>query len=196
MQRLPIMKLDTDRILGVTALIVGVASLAVVVYQTQLERRVQSASVLPYLTMAVTLNNQETFFTLRNAGLGPARINRVRVLHKGGDVEGDASDFYVKMRTDKEAPFDVDPIKVGRLIPAGEWIRMLGTATADATRRELFVKEMLRLFEVAEVPRLWYATLREKGVVTEGAVLEITYSSVFGEQWVVRSDNIVPTTRP
>lgn len=37
MQRLPIMKLDTDRILGVTALIVGVASLAVVVYQTQVD---------------------------------------------------------------------------------------------------------------------------------------------------------------
>jgi hypothetical protein len=113
------MRFDGDRLLGLSAMMVAVASLAVVVYQAQLqrdqnelERRAHAASVLPYLMFVTTMNNDGVFLNLRNTGIGPARIERVRVLHRGGEFSE--------------------------------------------------------------------------------AVLEVTYSSVFGEQWVLRSDNMVP----
>jgi hypothetical protein len=41
-----------------------------------------------------------------------------------------------------------------------------------------------------EVPRSWYANAGESG--RPKAVIEITYSSVYGEHWRIRSDRMVP----
>ncbi len=194
-------------------MMVGVASLAVVVYQAQLqrdqnelERRAHAASVLPYLMVVTTMNDQGVFMNVRNAGVGPARIDRVRVLHGGGEVPGDAVDFYFRMRSDPNMPTDIDQLKPGRLIAAGEWVLMLGTGNAAA--RPHMTAELLRLFEIAELPRNMYdaydkqlgeqagQAVRQANVPVlkprEKAVLEVTYSSVFGEQWILRSDDIVP----
>jgi hypothetical protein len=46
------------------------------------------------------------------------------------------------------------------------------------------------LFEIAEVPRTWYSNLGVAG--GEKAVIAITYASVYGDRWRVRSDRIVP----
>jgi hypothetical protein len=199
------MKLDTDKILAISAMVVGVASLVVVVYQTQLqresaeaERRAQAASVLLYLMVVTTMNNEGVFLNLRNTGIGPARIERVRVLHRGGEFQGDAVDFYSKMRSDTKMGFDIDQLKPGRLVPAGEWIRMLGTT--NSTSREQMTVELLRLFDIAELQQVMYEEYDKR--VSEGklqprekGVLEVTYSSVFGEQWVLRSDDMVPRAR-
>ena len=183
-------------------MMVGVASLAVVVYQAQLqrdqnelERRAHAASVLPYLMIVTTINDQGVFLNVRNTGIGPARIERVRVLHRGREVPGDAVDFYTRMRLDPNLPTDIDQLKPGRLVPAGEWIRTLGTA--NAANNEQMLKELLRLFEIAELQRNMYEgydrLAREQGLAPrEEAVLEVTYSSVFDEQWVLRSDDMVP----
>jgi hypothetical protein len=42
-------KLSTDRILGLSALFVGLGSLFIIVYQTYVMRESQAASVLPYV---------------------------------------------------------------------------------------------------------------------------------------------------
>ncbi len=183
-------------------MVVGVASLFVVVYQaqlqreqTELERRAQAASVLPYLMIVTTINDQGVFLNVRNTGLGPARLERVQVLHRGAEFMGDAADFYFRMRNDSSLPTDIDQLKPGRLIPAGEWVMTLGTGnTASKTP---MLKELLRLFEIAELqPSMYqeYDSLVAKSEARprEKAVLEITYASVFGEQWVLRSDGYVP----
>lgn len=191
-------------------MIVGVGSLVAVVYQTQLDResaqldreaaqreqRAQSASVLPYLAVVATINGDGTFLNVRNTGIGPARIEKVRVLHRGTEFAGDAAEFYMKYRVDPNLAFDFDLLQPGRLVPAGEWVRMVGTG-GDAARREKMLIELLRLFEIAELPRGMYEEYERlaptrKLPPREKAVLEITYSSVFGEQWVLRSDSMVP----
>jgi hypothetical protein len=53
-----------------------------------------------------------------------------------------------------------------------------------------FLPDALRLFEIAEVPRSWYTGLGVAG--GDKAVIEITFSSVYGDRWRVRSDRIVP----
>jgi hypothetical protein len=193
------MKFDTDKIIGLSAMVIGLASLGVVYYQAQLqrdqmelERRATAASVMPYLTTNLSRADVGAAFNLRNTGIGPARIEGVRILHKGSVFDGDAVDFYLKMRTDSSQGYNSDPVQVGRLVPAGEWVQMLGSG-GDLPTRNAMAVEILRLFDIAEA-RAAYPELKlfKPDIVLEGAVLEITYSSVFGDRWVMRSDNMVP----
>lgn len=61
-------KWDTDRIVGISAMIVGVGSLFIVIYQTALIREQQKAQALPYLLIAFNTNAAGSFIALRNVG--------------------------------------------------------------------------------------------------------------------------------
>lgn len=197
------MKFDTDKIIGLSAMAIGLASLGVVYYQAQLqreqmelERKATAASVLPYLMTNVSFSPEGSSFNLRNVGIGPALIDGVRVLHKGTVFSGDPHAFWLENRKDMTLGSNVDPVKVGRLVSAGEWVQMLGISGDQATRDRMGV-EIIRLFTIAEAQSTgFYELLTKDGIALEGAVLEVTYSDVFGKQWVLRSDNIVPQPRP
>ena len=62
-------KWDTDRIVSLSAMVVGVGSLVIILYQTKLMREQQRASVMPYLMMAIqsSTNDHRTYLTVRNA---------------------------------------------------------------------------------------------------------------------------------
>jgi hypothetical protein len=81
------MKLNTDRIVSLSAMAVGIGSLFIIVYQTHLIRESQHASVLPYLMVAINSNDSGIHVTLSNAGIGPALIEDVRVLFQGRQLE-------------------------------------------------------------------------------------------------------------
>ena len=180
------MKFDTDRIVSLSAMAVGIGSLCIIVYQTQLMRQAQHASVLPYLTVALMANDQGTSLLLGNTGIGPALIDEVRIRYKGREIVADPSDFYTGLRPNSKIPLGVDKVLPGRLIPAGASIRML---ESNVGRQEL-LKDLLDLFEIAEVPRSWYVNAGASG--TEKAVIEITFKSVYGDRWRIRSDRMVP----
>lgn len=184
------MKFSTDRIVSLSAMAVGIGSLFIIMYQTQLTRQAQHASVLPYLMIAINANDDGVYVVLSNTGVGPALIDDVRVRYQGREIESDPYEFYIGLRADAvRGGLDVNKIMPGRLIPAGVSIQMLGIAGAGE-RGQMFLGELLRLFEVAEVPKSWYAGVGASG--TEKAVIEITYSSVYGDRWRIRSDRIVP----
>ena len=186
-----------DRVVSVIAIVVGVGSLAVVVLQTQIMREQQRASVLPYLMLAVqsSINDNRTYLTVRNGGIGPAMLDDVRVRYKGRDYVGDPYDFFVQQRPEviKTIPMGVDKLIPGRLVPAGEWIMTMG---ADGEKHSQLLGELLRLFVIAEVPRSWLASSGADGPDSEKAVVIVTYSSVYGEQWHLRSDSFVPVRGP
>ena len=50
--------------------------------------------------------------------------------------------------------------------------------------------DMLKLFDVADVPDDWYTGL--KLTRKDKAVIEVTFASVYGERWRIRSDRVVP----
>jgi hypothetical protein len=182
--------LSTDRIVSLSAMAVGVGSLFVIVYQTHLMRQAQSASALPYLMLGVQANAEGTYLTLRNAGLGPGLIEHVRIRHQGRTFEEDPYDFFLRMRPDHNFPaLSVDRIAVGRLIPAGERLMALGV---DGGERERMLADLLNLFELVEVPRAWLVNNNIPLNATKRAVIEITYSSVYGDRWRITSDRLVP----
>jgi hypothetical protein len=183
-------RFNTDRIVGLSAMVVGVSSLAVTGYQATLERQTQHASVMPYLYIQLSVNDNGVNLMLTNSGIGPALIDDVRVSYQGKQIVGDPYDFYTGLKLPPTKTMGVDKVLPGRLIPAGATITMLGFGPVD---RERMVKELLGLFEIAEVPRSWYENAGTTN--TPKAVIEIGYSSVYGDQWRVRSDRIVPESQ-
>jgi hypothetical protein len=71
-------KIDTDRIVSLSAMVVGMGSLFALMYQTHLTREAEHATVLPYL-MVLNANDRGVYLVLSNNGVGPALIKDVRV---------------------------------------------------------------------------------------------------------------------
>ena len=81
----------------------------------------------------------------------------------------------------------IDRVKRGKLVPAGVTVRMLGMGGAE---RVHMLEDLLRTFEFAEVPKSW---LEQAGALnTEKAVIEIAYSSVYGDHWRSTSNRLIP----
>jgi hypothetical protein len=181
-------RFDADRIIAITAMLVGLGSLATFAYQAKLMRDAERASKLPYLYISLQSNDQiGNNLQLTNSGIGPALIEEVHVEYKGRTFPTDAYDFVVGQQEFAKSGLGVDKIQKGRLIPAGTTIAMVEFGKTPAV-----LPGILGLFEIAEVPRQWYVATRTTG--GDKAVLVITYTSVYGERWRVRSDKIVPDT--
>jgi hypothetical protein len=168
---------------------VGVCSLFITLYQTHLTRQAQSASVLPYLAIAITSNSDGVYVTLRNDGVGPARIEDVRVTAAGKDHVVDPYDFYLETKPEaaKSGALMVDRVVPGRLVPAGMTIQMLGMGGPERIR---MLADLLKLFALADVPHAWLEGVNAVG--TDKAVIAVTYTSVYGDRWRIRSDQHVP----
>jgi hypothetical protein len=182
------MKWDTDRIVSVSAMFVGLGSLFIVLYQTNLMREQAKASVLPYLLIVFDTNNDGTYIALRNAGLGPALIDSIRVVRHGKTFDGDPYAYYRSIEHDKALRAYRDRVPPGMLVSAGQTLNMLGS-----TDPQSMYDELLRTFSFVAIGD------DSDGGPADGespppdkAVLEIEYSSVYGEHWRVRSDRVVP----
>src|SRR5215471_11134857 len=143
------MNWDTDRIVAISAMLVGVGSLFIVLYQTELIREQQKAQVLPYLLITYNTSDKGSYIALRNVGLGPALIEHVRVRHSGQTFDGDPWAYYASLPDAKVSPNNVyrDRVLPGMLIPAGgEPTNMLGSVEPSGMKPEL-----LRRFQFVAV---------------------------------------------
>lgn len=80
--------LDRDLVVASSAIVISVASLAVSVQQTRMMREQQQASVWPRLTTdaAIASSPPSMSLTVRNAGVGPAKVVWGQVLLDGVPV--------------------------------------------------------------------------------------------------------------
>jgi len=184
------MQLNTDRVVSLSAMLVGLGSLFIIVYQTALLRAQQKASALPYLMMGLRANGDRTFVFVRNTGVGPALIEDVVLHYEGRELRQDPYDFFLEVRPDsvKDDGLSVDKLMPGRLVSAGEGIDMLGSETdgQDMTRT------LLGVFDLGEVPQNWYDAFGVPKSGANKAIIDVTYRSVYGDRWRVTSDKVVP----
>jgi hypothetical protein len=186
------MQINTDRVVSLSAMLIGLGSLFIIVYQTALLREQQTASALPYLMMGLQTNSERTYLFTRNTGVGPALIEDVVVRYQGRELRQDPYDFFIDVRPDVASAglnLGVDRLIPGRLVSAGEWVNMFG---ADGDTDRVMAGSLLRLFDIGEVPQSWYD---DSGIPKSGpdkAIIEVTYRSVYGERWRVSSDSVVP----
>jgi hypothetical protein len=154
------MKLNADRVVALSAMLVGLGSLFIILYQTALLREQQKASALPYLMMGLRANGDRTFLFVRNTGVGPALIEDVVLHYEGREIRQDPYDFFLEVRPDsaKDDGLSVDRLMPGRLVSSGEGIDMLGSETNG----QGMVRTLLGVFDLGEVPfRLWRPLARE-----------------------------------
>jgi hypothetical protein len=183
------MAIDSDKWVAWSAMLVGVTSLAVAVYQARLDRQTQHASVMPYLMIGIMNSGDAgSFVTLANTGIGPALIEEVRIRYKGAETIEDPADFFVKVHPDENRPISIDRIIKGRLIPAGAFNKLIGTEAPEA--QGAMIVDLVQLFDLADVPAAWLTLY--KATATPKAIIEITYSSVYGDRWRIRSNSLVP----
>ena len=183
------MKWDTDRIVAVSAMLVGLGSLFIVLYQTTLMREQSKASVLPYLLIAFNTNNDGSYIALKNVGLGPALIEPnsnhpsgqsvrrrpLRVLRVAGRRQGAS-----EQRLPRPGPAGhVDPCR-----QQSQYARLRRPIPDEL--------ELLRTFQFVAVED-GPSSGEGSATAPEKAVLEIEYSSVYGEHWRVRWTASFPT---
>ncbi len=174
------MKWNTDRIVSISAMIVSVGTLFLIMYQTHLNRKAQFASVMPYLQISLSFNDGKgnQSINIANTGLGPALVKGVYI-KDGGTVlfEGNPSTFARQALGDSLRllqGFSNDLLLPGSLLPANE-----GKRVFSHSRLGPYGNFISKNFKFT--------------YNTEGKYLiEIIYESVYGQRWVITSDNAIP----
>lgn len=94
------MKMNTDRILGLSAMMISLLTLIIFIYQTNIMRKQSRLSVTPRLSFNQQENINDSIYTYRNnminKGLGPAIVESVIVIYKGERIDLRFSDFFEK----------------------------------------------------------------------------------------------------
>lgn len=184
------MKITFDRALSLVALLVAVGGLAVVLHQGRLMRDAQSAALLPYVNVALLVDDEGAFLVVHNTGVGPALIEDVRIRHRGRELELDPYDFYLAERgAERAAGASADELDPGGLIRPGDGWLALSFQGDDVEQR---LGELLELFAIEGVPQSWYDATGVRPSDAGRASIEVTYSSILGERWRAVSSEATP----
>lgn len=81
-------KLNVDRILGLSAMIISLLTLIIFIYQTNIIHRQSRLSVTPRLSFTTSENQNDTIssyqLSIQNKGIGPAIINSAKIVLSNG----------------------------------------------------------------------------------------------------------------
>ena len=192
---------NLEKVVSLSAFVVSLVTVLALIYQIRISReqnnlarqqqelvRIQQyASVLPYLEIQVGTNNGDHLFeiNLLNNGVGPAFVEEVRTVYNGKIYPGDPFMFYktaIMPQIRDTISLGVQSITIGQIIPAGKSVPVL-IAHADFTSPE--DRDVLFGFfghPTEEEPEL--------------AQIEVAYSSIYGEKWVIKGYPATPTPLP
>lgn len=115
-------------------------------------------------------NDDGAYLTLRNDGVGPARIEAFRIHHKGQTRDLDPYEFHLAVTPAARVELSVDRVTPGRLLPANTTIQMFGVGGGPG--RGPMLGKMLKLFALTDAPPAWLASLG--ATATEKAVMELS----------------------
>jgi hypothetical protein len=89
--------MSTDRLVGISAIIISLCTLIIFIYQTELIREQSRLSVKPRIAFSSSQNQKDSTFQFRqviiNKGLGPAIIDSMALIYKGEYYELDMDEF-------------------------------------------------------------------------------------------------------
>lgn len=158
-----------------------------IIYQTNLVRKEQKASVLPYLRISFAngaLNSipyQQLILT--NEGLGPAKIEEVNIIEGEKKVAFDILHHLELTYSDTIYSHILisDLVNTGRQIAAKDYIIMVRTKNKNKTNL------ITNTYKFPDYLSKFFLN-DAKGE----AVIQIIYSSVYGDKWIIQSDEDQP----
>ncbi|MEL6537222.1 MAG: hypothetical protein AAFQ98_17505 [Bacteroidota bacterium] len=110
-----------DRVLSIAAILLSLATLVVLIYQSRLMREHEEKSVLPKLELWNTPQADQYNLNLLNMGLGPAVVERVEVHFEDSVYVLDPRDFsaqYLHTVQKDTVAFSGSNLYPGMIIPA------------------------------------------------------------------------------
>lgn len=177
-------KINADRIVSISAIIVSIATLFMILYQTSLTRKHQRASVMPSLEIGYSMNNSDNKLKesiwISNKGLGPAFIENVRIISNEKTIETDPYGILSKTQAKNETTY-FDRLYRGRIIPANDGVTTYEKIT-DSTSQVILKNYFKFPYEIYQITP----------DNPEKAIIEIIYKSIYGEKWQIRSDQSTP----
>ncbi len=157
------MKISSEKILGIVATTISIATLVVLVYQSRLMRIHEERSALPKIELWNNPRGGQYSLNLFNNGLGPAIIEKVEIIYNGEIYDMDLFQFALSV-TDT---LQIDSLQVqgeslypGMIIPPGARNQLIWT-----NRLGSVLNPIISL------------------VYEQHAVVRIRYSSVYGTVW-------------
>ncbi len=174
-------KWNSEKMLSISAMSMSFFTLLIFIYQTNLMRKQNYLSILPYLTVATTTNSAAPVFelNLQNHGVGPAIIESVNVTYK--DTTYNLIDFDNKMykflvflapKLDSIKSYSHSPMSKGMAIPANS------------------IYNILRVSDSSEEFLLMAQTI--KFLLEDGMNYKIIYKSIQDEHWLIHHNSQGP----
>ena len=177
--------INSDKIIGISAMLISLLTLFIFLYQTNLLRKQSRLSVRPRLTFSktikktVTLNDSDSVkstivnlrLTLRNNGLGPAIIESYKVVDKNDkyDIIIFFDTVYPKLK--EYGVFkEITELEVGEAIPVSE--------TIDVFSYQYNLINEKKIIDYLNIPGPYELPF---SMLTE-------YSSMYEEKWIVDSN--------
>lgn len=168
-------KLNTDRIIGLSAMLISLLTLCIFVYQTNIIRTQSRLSVTPRLDFSTSLDRPDSTYVfstfILNKGLGPGIIESVEIIYKGKKYPLNFPKFYKEAFPDyKNYGYFIQNMTLSK-----------GTTISEKESFKLatfsFHKDKLK-------PLMEY--MGSDGGDKMPYDIEVTYSSIYEEKWKTR----------
>lgn len=178
------MKANADRIVSISAIVVSLATLIMILYQTNLMRQEQRASVMPSLMIGYgksdTLNVVQERIWLKNNGLGPAFIEKMVVIDSTGTHTMDLFDYFKDINDNKNID-GVYRFVEGLIVPENDGRPLYNKFSNN--------ESPIILSNHFEFP---YQSDWSNRNNPNKAIIEVYYHSVYKERFKVRSNSPIP----
>lgn len=167
----------TDRLMAYTAFLISIGTFFTFTYQTYLIQKQQLRSVLPYLQLSNSLENNSqgertVNLLLMNNGVGPAIIEDVTITYQGTQYKT-VNDFFGKaIYSAHKISTHRNDIRGGFVMPAGQAQALLGSNDTQAS------------------------LVLEKIFYSNDFNIEIVYTSLYEETWKITYINGEATNKP
>lgn len=120
-------RINFEAVMAGSAMFIGLCALFVSINQTRIMRLQHEASIWPHIYHSMSYrDNGRFFYSVRNVGLGPAKIVKAKIIYEGKNYT-DYYEFlsnYLKVPKDsveKNIPFGYSSLE-GRVLAPGERI--------------------------------------------------------------------------
>jgi hypothetical protein len=160
---------NADKFVSLAAMIVSAGSLFVIIYQTNLIRTQQYASVLPYLEIGTAYQKESVEIQITNVGLGPAFIKDICMQYKGQIHHKKILNMYREFFAENGIEIFNNDISVGDVIPANETIVLIRVS-----------RDLQSIHDFIEY------------LGSGDSEFAIEYASVYDERWEINDKTNVP----
>lgn len=174
-------KWNSEKILSLAAISMSFVTMLIFIYQTNLMRRQNYITILPYLATATTENIAENQFqlNLKNMGVGPAIIETATITYQGKTydlTEFDDEIFNILLKLDPALDsikhFSTGTLNKGLAIPANTSYSLL-LVQGTAEEYELITRRLGQL-------------------LANGLGYQIVYKSIQEEKWLIHNNSDGP----